>query len=269
MKSFMKVFSPIIILLLFSQLTLGQKQIDAQSRQILDNFISVVGSYDKFRALNDVEFHYVYDNFDAGRDVSDEKFIFDGESSWARYTEHKRNVLPNQEGIAEQSLINGKPQLTLNGKFVTDETALGATTFLREVNPFWFSMIYKLEDNSTIYKYLGTENVDGTEYDKVSLTYDNGITQKPADDEYILYFHKKTHMLDLFYFSLPAFGIQEPILKMEHNYEKIDGVYIATVRKSYAPNPDTGEYSINGEYTFSKIKFNNGFKPADFVLKGM
>ena len=130
-------------------------------------------------------------------------------------------------------------------------------------------MIYKLEDGSTIYKYLGTEDVDGTTYDKVSLKYDNGMTQKAADDEYILYFNKSTHMIDLFYFSLPAMGINDPIIKMTHQYEKISGVYIPTIRRSYAPNPQTGEYALNGEYTFKDVKFNNGFKPSDFVLKGI
>jgi len=129
-------------------------------------------------------------------------------------------------------------------------------------------MIYKLEDNSTIYKYKGTQHVNGVDYEKVSLTYDNGMTQKSADDEYILYFNPKTHMLDLFYFSLPAFGVQTPILKMELTYEQIQGIYVPTRRKSYAPNPETGEYSMNGEYTFKNVKFNNGFTVDVFVLRG-
>lgn len=254
--------------LILTQIGYGQKQIDAQSRQVLDKMISVVGSYDKLRSMKDVEFHYIYDNFDAGRDVSHEKLIFNGEASWARYTEHQRNVLPGQPGIAEQSLINGVPQLTLDGKFITDEKAVGATVFIREVNPFWFSMIYKLEDGSTIYEYQGTETVDGQEYDKLLLTYDNGMTKKAADDKYILYFNKKTHLLDLFYFSLPAFGIKDPILRMTHHYQTVDGIYIPMVRRSYAPNPETGEYGLNGEYTFKDVKFNNGFKSKDFVLRG-
>ena len=263
------IFKSVIILALFgfaSQSAIAQKQIDAKSRMILDNMKKVVGSYDDFRTKKDVQFDYIYDNFDAGKDVSQEKFIIEGESTWAKYTVHQRNVLPGTEGIVEQSLIKGKPQVTLNGKFVTDEQALGGTIFIREVNPFWFSMIYKLEDGSTIYKYLGEEEVDGKSYDKVSLKYDNGLTGKAADDEYILYFNQKTHLLDLFYFSLPAFGVNDPILKMVHNYEVIDGIYVPTVRKSYGPNPQTGEYALNGEYTFKNVKFNNGFKESDFVL---
>ncbi len=266
MYQFKQVVLSILLLSLIGQLTYGQNSIDGESRQLLDNMIDVIGSSDKLKSMNDVAFHYVYDNFDAGRDVSDEKIIFDGESTWARYTEHKRNVLPTQEGIVEQSLINGIPQITLNGKFVNDEKALGGTTFIREVNVYWFTMIYKLEDSSTNYNYLGTENVNGLEYSKVSLTYTNSMTGKAADDEYILYFNPETHLPDLFYFSLPAFGVDKPILRMELTYENIEGIYVPTVRRSYGPNPETGEYVLGGEYTFSDVKFNNGFKVSDFEL---
>jgi len=242
-------------------------QTDAKVTELLDKMIGVTGDYSKLRAKNDVSFNYVYDNFDAGKDVSQERLIFDGEQSWASYSTHQRNVLPKQEGVAEQSLINGVPQLTLNGKFVTDKEALGATVFIREVNPFWFTMIYKLKDNGTIYKHMGTEEVDGTVYDKVSLKYNNAVTGKVADDEYILYFNPNTHLIDLFYFSLPAFGVNAPILKMTLSYDVIEGIYIPTTRESFGPNPETGEYQLGGRYTFKEIKFNNGFTAESFMLK--
>ena len=241
-------------------------QSDAKSAKLIDNMMSVTGDYAKLWAKKDVSFNYVYDNFDAGKDVSQERLIFDGEHTWASYSVHQRNVLPKEVGVAEQSLIDGKPQLTLNGKFVRAKEALGATVFIREVNPFWFTMVYKLKDNGTIYKYLGTEKVDGKVYEKVSLTYDNGVIQKEANDEYILYFNPTTHLIDLFYFSLPAFGVNAPILKMTLSYEVIEGIYIPTLRESFGPNPDTGEYQLGGRYTFKDIKFNNGFKKEDFVL---
>jgi len=160
------------------------------------------------------------------------------------------------------------PQMTLDGKFVKDQEALGATKFIREVNPFWFMMTYKLADPSTIHKYLGSEEVNGITYEKVSLKYKNEMTGKAADDEYILYYNTKSNLIDLFYFSLPAFGVNAPVLRMEISYDIIDGIYIPARRKSFGPNPETGEYVMNGEYTFSNIKFNNGFKKEDFVLKG-
>lgn len=256
-----------LLLLLFG-INSAFAQTDAKTNELLDKMLGVTGNYSDLRAKQDVSFNYVYDNFDAGKDVSKERLIFDGEHSWASYSTHQRNVLPKQEGIAEQSLINGVPQLTLNGKFVTDKKALGATVFIREVNPFWFSMIYKLKDNGTIYKHMGTEEVDGTLYDKVSLKYNNAVTKKEADDEYVLYFNPKTHLIDLFYFSLPAFGINAPILRMTLSYEIIEGIYIPTKRESFGPNPETGEYQLSGRYTFKDVTFNNGFKAEDFVLKG-
>jgi hypothetical protein len=244
---------------------LNGQQADAKSKELLNAMTEVNGGYQKIAAKKDVQFTYIYDNMDKGRDVSTERHIFNGEQSWGSYEEHKRNVLPGQEGLAVQALVNGKPALTLDGNPITDQKALDGTVFLRKVNFYWFTMMYKLKDPGTNYKYLGTEKVDDITYDKVSLTYDADITKKEKNDEYILYFNPDTHLVDLFYFSLPDWGINDPILKMTLTYEIVDGIYLTTVRESYVPN-EKGEYALNGRYTFKNIKFNNGFKAEDFKL---
>lgn len=241
-------------------------QTDAKSAELLDAMIAVNGGYLKLAAKKDVQFTYIYDNMDVGKDVSTERHIFNGEHSWGSYTEHKRNVLPNKEGLAVQSLVNGKPTLSLDGVEVTDEKAIGATVFLRKVNFYWFTMMYKLKDPGTNYKYLGTEEVDGILYDKASLVYSADVTKKEKNDEYILYFNPETHLIDQFYFSLPDWGINAPILKMTLSYEMIDEVLISTVRKSYGPDKN-GKYQQNGVYTFKDIKFDNGFESEDFIQK--
>ncbi len=265
-----RVFTFCIVLfsMVLGPINAFSQKMDAKSTMLIDKMVKVTGEYEKLWKKGDVQFDYVYDNFDKGKDISTEKLIFDGEQSWASYSQHDLNVLPGKKGVAVQALVNGKPMITLNGKAIKSPEAIGGTVFLREVNSYWFSMIYKLKDEGTNYKYMGTENVDGVNYEKVSLTYDGAVTNKEANDEYILYFNPKTNMLDLFYFSLPARGINQPVIKMTMEYEKIDGIYIPTVRRSYAPNKE-GEYSLNGEYTFSNIKFGNGFKAEDFMLKGM
>ena len=247
-------------------LNAGVAQTDSKSAQLIDAMVAVNGGYEKLASKKDVQFTYIYDNFDNGRDVSTERHIFNGEHSWGSYKEHKRNVLPEKEGLAVQSLVNGKPTLSLDGMEITDEKALGGTVFLRKVNFYWFTMMYKLKDPGTNYKHLGTEEINEILYDKVSLTYNADVTKKEKNDEYILYFNPKTHLIDLFFFSLPDWGINEPILKMTLDYEVVDGLYISTVRKSYGPN-EKGEYQLNGAYTFKDITFNNGFKPEDFVQK--
>lgn len=266
MSKKIKFLSFILILTLCFSTQNVKAQTDDKSKSLIDALVSVNGGYEKLAQKKDFEFHYVYDNFDAGKDVSLERHILHGEHSWASYNTHQRNVLPNQKGTALQALVDGKPMLTLDGKQITDEKALGGTIFLRKVNFYWFTMMYKLKDPGTNYKYLGTEDLNGTTYDKVSLTYDAEITKKENNDEYILYFNPNTHLIDLFYFSLPDWGINKPILKMTLEYEVIDGLHISTKRNTYAPNKD-GEYKMNGAYIFSDIKFNNGFKKEDFILK--
>ncbi len=256
----------LLLLAITFALNVGVAQTDSKSAQLVNALVAVNGGYEKLASKKDVQFTYIYDNFDNGRDVSTERHIFNGEHSWGSYKEHKRNVLPEKEGLAVQSLVNGKPTLSLDGMEITDEKALGGTVFLRKVNFYWFTMMYKLKDPGTNYKHLGTEEINGILYDKVSLTYNADVTKKEKNDEYILYFNPKTHLIDLFFFSLPDWGINEPILKMTLDYEVVDGLYISTVRKSYGPN-EKGEYQLNGAYTFKDITFNNGFKSEDFVQK--
>ena len=256
----------LLLLLTTFVISSGIAQTDARSAQLINDLVAVNGGYEKLTTKKDIQFTYIYDNFEKGRDVSLERHIIHGEHSWASYKEHKRNVLPKKEGLALQSLVFGKPSLTLDGIQITDKKTLVGTVFLRKVNFYWFTMMYKLEDPGTNYKYLGTEEINSIRYDKVLLTYSADVTKKEHNDEYILYFNPKTKLVDLFFFSLPDWGINKPILKMTLDYEMVDGLYISTVRKSYGPDKN-GVYQHNGTYTFKDISFNNGFKPEDFRLK--
>ncbi|MFI1743999.1 hypothetical protein [Thalassobellus sediminis] len=253
-----------LVTLVFT-LSVSAQNTDTKSAELLDALVAINGGYKTLAAKKDVQFHYVYDNFEKGKDVSIERHIFHGEHSWASYVQHDLNVLPGKKGIALQSYVDGKPALTLDGQAITEAKAIGGTIFLRKVNFYWFTMMYKLKDPGTNYKYLGTEKVGDITYDKVSLIYDANITKKEKNDEYILYFNPKTHLVDQFFFSLPDWGINKPILKMTLTYEKVDGILISTVRKGFMPNKD-GSYIPIGVYTFSDIKFNNGFKKDDFIL---
>jgi len=264
MKLRMKLISSYAVALLLMA-TVNAQNTDAKSLELLNALVAVNGGYEQLAAKKDVQFHYVYDNFEKGKDVSTERHIFDGEHSWGSYEQHDLNVMPRMEGTALQSLVDGTPTLTLDGKSITDPKAIGGTVFLRKVNFYWFTMMYKLKDPGTNYKYLGSEKVGDITYDKVSLIYNADVTKKEKNDEYILFFNPKTHLIDQFYFSLPDWGIDKPILKMTLAYETVDGMLITTVRKGFMPS-EKGEYVPIGVYTFSDIKFNNGFKKEDFKL---
>ena len=106
----------------------------------------------KYCSLKRKVVEYTYDYYSPAknvRDLSTERYIFEGEQSWGEYTTHQINILPNQPGKLVHSVVNGKPAIMLDGKSLEDEAALGATQFLRTVNYFWFMMPFKLSDPST------------------------------------------------------------------------------------------------------------------------
>ena len=45
---------------------------------------------------------------------------------------------------------------------------------------------------------------------------------------------------------------------MTLTYENVDGILVSTVRQGFMPS-EKGDYVPIGVYTFSDIKFNNGF----------
>lgn len=262
MKTTTKISSILLcILMLSSTLALEAQDLDDKSQELITKLTALNGGYQLLASKKDVEFTYVYEVLGKGKDVSLERYIFDGEHSWAKYTTHERHVLPNDKGVAMQSTVNGKSKITLDGKEILDPNEIKWTVFLRKVNFYWFSMMHKMKDPGTIFKYLGTEKVGNITYDKVSLTYDATITKKTYNDEFILYFNPKTHLIDEFYFSIKEFGFNKPTMRMTVTYEELDGLYIPTVRKSY-----NNDGSIKGIYTFKNITFNNGFTTKYFKI---
>jgi len=239
------------------------KNTNDKSLKLIYKMEEVNGGWNSLLKLKDVQYDYRYDDKAKGLDLSTEKYIFQDETSWATYSEHNVNVMPGTGGEVKQLLMDGKPLIKNNGETVTDPAAVGGTAFLRHANYYWFTMMYKLADPNAIHEYLGQEMVNDINYDKVKITYKG--TGKDADDGYICYFNPTTHLVDQFYFSLPAFGINDIAIRMELEYKKIDGVYIATHRKGYFPD-GKGGYQLGGEYTSSNIKFNNGFTKKDLEI---
>ena len=262
----MKFYNITLIFIFLASFSFAQTNTtsDAKSKALIGLLEEVNGGWNTLLKMKDVEYTYVYEDLGKkAKDVSVERYIFNGETSWAKYEEHNVNVMPGKEGEVVQCLIGGKPSITHEGNKIETPEALGSTAFLRHANFYWFTMMYKLSDPGIIATYLGEETYNGVNYDKVSIKYEN--TGKAADDEYILYFNPQTHLVDVFYFSLPAMGVNKPMLRMELEYEKIDGIYISTTRRGIYPNQQ-GEYQPGGVYTYSNVKFNNGFTTEDLIV---
>ncbi|MEB3344805.1 DUF6503 family protein [Aquimarina gracilis] len=225
------------------------------------------GGWNNLWNLKDVEYTYTYEQADGKKDVSLERYIFDGEYSWGKYTTHQVNVLPQGDQSVIQSFANKKIKVSMDGKEITNKKILGTADFLRQVNYYWFMMNFKIGDPGTAYEYLGQETVDGRTYDKITVSYDPQKTGKEVNDAYILYVNPETKLIDQFYFSLPAWGINETVLLMKVKYTEIDGIQVSTHRYAYIPN-EKGEYPAEPSLSeiSTNVKFNNGFKPEDFKI---
>lgn len=239
-------------------------------KELLMNLDKACGTWDKLYALKDVEFTYKYHYPEPNiMDLSTERYIFEGEHSWAKYSVHQINAMKDKEGEVVQS-YNGKTDVaktTLKGEIVALPAEIGTAQFLRKANYFWFVMMFKLTDPGTILAYEGQETVNGINYDKVTVAYESATTGKEQNDAYILFINPETGLVDRFFFSLPLMGINVPAILMEVAYTEVQGVKLPLTRNIYMPGPDgkVGEVAALVQ-TLTGLKFNNGFNVTDFDL---
>ncbi|NAS30590.1 hypothetical protein GTQ40_06380 [Flavobacteriaceae bacterium R38] len=236
-------------------------------KSIIKAIEAASGGWGKLWKQKDVEFNYNYLQADGTADKSIERYVFHTEQSWGKYTQHDINVMPGTDGEVIQYYDGENAHISQNGTKIEDPTAIGSTQFLRKANYFWFVMMYKLDNPGVLYEYNGSENVNGTDYDKVTVTYDPEVTKKEQNDIYVLYVNKETKMVDQFYFSLPAFGFNDPVLLMKVNYEEVNGLMIPAKRDIFFPGED-GSYGDQPaiQEISTNIKFNNGFTEADLSI---
>ena len=129
-------------------------------------------------------------------------------------------------------------------------------------------MNFKLADPGTIHKYEGLEVVNGISYDKVSIAYESEVTGKPQNDAYIVYINPDTKLIDRFFFSLPAMGVNQPAILMEVDYADYNGLKLPTTRRAYMPDPKTGKLATSPSLvqTSTNLKFENGFTAEDLGI---
>lgn len=219
------------------------------------------------KKLKNVEFDYHYLKPDGKKDVSVERYIFDGEASWAKYTTHEVNVAPDLEGEIVQYYDGEKTEVYHQGEKIDDPKMIGGAQFMRKANLMWFCMMFKLDDPGTIPTYQGRKTHEGADYDVVKITYDSSITGKAQNDIFVLYIHPETYMADYFYFSLPAMGINDPVLYAKVTYEEIDGIQVSVRREMFAPNPESGEMEPLVDEVSKNVKFNNDFTAESLSSK--
>ncbi len=250
-----------LIALLFFYLPANAQKMDIKAKDLLAKLDATNGGYEGFLAANDVQFTYTKVLHGHTR-VSQEKLLFKGEHSLSTYNgEYKQ-----QKGIIKRASVNGKGSMSIDDEMLTDEKAKKVAVFANSITFYWFSMMYKLSDPSTISSYLGQEQVDSVMYDKVKLVFDYSQLDKKANDEYLLYFNPDTHLVDIFLYSETNGDVlKNPKAKVFVTYKVVQGIHVPALRKHFKLN-DKRKWIINGVYSFSDVKFDNGFTVEDFRL---
>ncbi len=233
------------------------------AKALIEKMVAEVGGREGLYKLRDVEYKFIYHDLQQDkRDASIERYVFDGELSWAKYLEREMSVVPSVEGEMIQGYDGKETWVTIEGKLVEDSKILRMADFLRKTNYYWFTMMFKLLDPGLNYQHAGTRTVDGVEYDMVKITFDHNVGD--VQDTYLLYINPKTHLVDQFLFTVLDFGVTEPSL-MTVEYEEIEGLKLPTRRKYVKANWEGVPQNDRWIDEISKdIKFQNGFKEEMF-----
>ncbi len=231
-----------------------------EAKALIDEVVAANGGKAALHKLKDVSFDYTFTAKDnTVSDVSEERYIFDGEVSYAAYTKRQVYALPQLPGETYTQFFNGKSSVSkIDGKAITEQQPAFIGHILRKTNYYWFAMMFKLSDPGANHKMLPSRTVDGIAYKVVEMTFGTDIGES-SKDRYLLYVNPKTNRIDQFLYNATGFGVTEPSL-MKLKYEKVNGIYLSTYRK-YAPADWDGNV-LEGSWTeqFTKnIKFNNGY----------
>ncbi|WP_350289652.1 hypothetical protein [uncultured Croceitalea sp.] len=231
-----------------------------EAKQLIRKVVEANGGKDGLHKLKDVSYDYSFMVKDNNiEDVSKERYIFDGEVSFAEYTKREVYAIPQMPGKTYTQFFDGNKSVsTMDGKVIAEQQPAFYGHILRKTNYYWFTMMFKLADPGVNHKMLPARDVDGTTYKIVEMTFGENIGES-SDDKYILYINPETNRIDQFLYNATGFGVTEPSI-MKVKYEKIDGIYISTYRK-YAPADWDGnkkEGPWTEQYT-KNVKFNNGY----------
>ena len=236
-----------------------------EGKALVKEMVAAIGGVEALYAKKDVEYTYTYNVPAEGKkDVSKERYVFDGELSWAAYETHEKFVSPGYEGTVYQGYDGKNFWVKHDDEVMEDEQMNGLSSFMRKTNYYWFNMMFKLLDPGLVYEYKGTKEVDSVNYEIVRVTFEENVGV--AQDIYELYINPETKLVDQFLFTVQAFGVTDPLL-MKVKYEEVDGLMLTTYRK-YAPANWEGEVIQEAwaEEISEDVKFNNGFTTDQFSI---
>lgn len=233
-----------------------------QGHELVYEMVQKTGNYEALAAKKDVVYTYTYETPDGKKDVSTEKYIFDGELSLGVYHTHER-TMADLEGPVEQGYDGREFWLKHNGQYIDDEELIKQVHFKRKTNFYWFAMFQKLLDPGLKYEYLKEEAVGDEVHKIVKITFESENGE--PTDIYQLYINQATKLVDQFLFTVVEYNVVENPMLMQVEYEEVDGILIPSKRK-YKKSTWNAEVSEEPWIlvSWTDIKFDNGLERSEF-----
>lgn len=246
--------------------TVNDQQL-GEASLLISQVMEKTGNYEDLKKLRDVQYTYTLDaKSQEKKNISIERYLFDGELSWAMYLPDIQ--VPQKKDTIIQAYDGKGIWVKSNSELSLDSTLLEFATFIRPTNFYWFTMMQKLMDPGVQHSLLSPRTVNNVEYQIVEMTFDNNIGS--VQDRYLLYVNPETKLIDRFLFTVKARNLApiDPLL-MEVKYKEVDGILLMadrTVKRSTWEGKDDGPLVYHQFY--KNIKFNNGFERSMWKNEG-
>jgi len=217
-----------------------------QPKVLIQETVAAMGGREAFYAKAGVRYTYTYRKSSGQKDVSIETYRFSDEFSTGKYI-HRGLLFPEMAGTLLQ-VYDGKFTRTfLDGNSVKDPKVEKRSDFLRKTNYYWFAMMFKLLDPGLTYAYSGQQTVDDISYQKVSISFEDGVGD--VKDTYLVYINEQTKLVDFFLFTVMDFGIKKPLL-MKVGYEEVEGIMLPTKRRYIQADNWEAAHDPDGDWVF-------------------
>jgi hypothetical protein len=245
----------------------AKQQIDFQNdaHRKIAKVLEVTGDMEDLLSMKDVNYRFTSKSPEGKEDVSQERYIFENETSWACYLKHEAYIFPQVNAELCQMYDGNAAFLTFNGDLVHHLGDRTKAQYHRRTNYHFFTLMQKLLDPGISYKDLPDKELNGIKYDVVEITLQNDMAKRP--DTYHLFINPKTKLVDQILFTVMTLGLKQPQL-MLLEYEKFEKVMIPTRRKVQPSNWNATVMSDNWtEERCTDIRFNNNYDTKSIVKK--
>ncbi|MEM6456214.1 MAG: DUF6503 family protein [Acidobacteriota bacterium] len=197
----------------------GHSEGAARASGLADRLMEALGGADAWAAARHVQFNFFgFRNHDWDRHTGDHRL-----EGFTREGQHYV-VLHNIESREGGAWVDGEAQ---SGEELAEwlERAYGA--WVNDV--YWLAMPYKLKDPGVTLAYDGTETIDGVDYEKVKLSFEQvGLT---PGDVYWAYLHPETGLMAYWAYFLQSWEAdREPTRWAWTDWNEYAGVQLSTTR---------------------------------------